>query len=118
MAAAEDEQQITRIWAEALDTYYKRTDRDIRKESTFATICTTDDLLKKIEGKQQNFENFRHKQGKLWEVLRAAMKPVELLGGLAQDAVSLTPFAPASAVLGAVLFLVGVRGTHNRPPTL
>lgn len=36
------------------------------------------------------------------------MKPIELLGGLTQGALSLMPSAPVFTVLGDVLFLVGV----------
>lgn len=108
MATIGDDQLFTNIWADAFDNYSRQTGRDIRKQPTLATLHTTDDLLQAIEHKQQDFDQFRYKQAKLWEILHLTMKPVELLGDVAKGALGLTPFAPASAVFGAVLFLIGV----------
>lgn len=108
MATTKDEQLFNNLWLDAFSNYHKQTDRDLRKEAILATIHTTDDLLKAIEQKQQDFEHFRHKRSKLWEILRLTMKPVELLSDVAKGILGLTPFAPASPFLGAVLFLIGV----------
>ena len=56
---------------------------------------------------EQGFQSFREKKAKLWAILRRSMNGVEVLGGLTQNALTLTPFSMASPVLGAVLFLVG-----------
>ena len=57
--------------------------------------------------REHQFQGFREKKAKLWDVLRRSMLGVEVLGGLTQNALTLTPFSMASPVLGAVLFLVG-----------
>lgn len=103
-----EDTEFTQIWADAFNIYQEKTGRDIKRDPTLRMLHTTDDLLTQIEQREQKFEEFRNKKGKLWSVLRTAMKPVELLGGLTQGALTLTPFSPASTVLGAVLFLVGV----------
>lgn len=108
MSSTEEDPQFTQIWADAFAKYRKDTGRDITKDSTLKSLHPTDDLLTEIDGRLQGFEKFRHKQPKLWEVLRVSMKPVTLLGGMTQGASTLTPFWPASTVLGAVLFFVSV----------
>ena len=57
--------------------------------------------------REHQFQGFREKKAKLWDVLRRSMMGVEVLGGLTQNTLTLTPFSMASPVLGAVLFLVG-----------
>ena len=81
--------------------------RDLKGDPILAKLWTIDDLLKEVEVRGQQFQGFREKKAKLWEVLRRSMMGVEVLGGLTQNALTLTPFSMASPVLGAVLFLVG-----------
>ena len=81
--------------------------RDLKGNPVLTNLKTTDDLLKQIEIREQNFQSFREKKQKLWAVLRRSMMGLEVLGGLTQNALTLTPFSMASPILGAVLFLVG-----------
>lgn len=108
MTSTGEDLQFTQIWAETFDKYQHDTKRDIKTDPVLARLRTMEDLLREIDKRQQGFEGFRRRHSKLWETLRAAMKPVELIGGMTQGALTLTPFSPASTVLGAVLFLVGV----------
>ena len=82
-------------------------DRDLKREPVLRDLWTTDDLLKQIELREEKFKEFRQKKAQLWTILRRSMAGVEVLGGLTQNALTLTPFSMASPVLGAVLFLVG-----------
>ena len=82
-------------------------DRDLKSDPVLRDLWTTDDLLKQIELREQHFEDFRQKKAQLWAILRRSMAGVEVLGGLTQNALTLTPFSMASPVLGAVLFLIG-----------
>ena len=82
-------------------------DRDLKSDPVLRDLRTTDDLLKHIELRDQQFKDFRQKKAQLWAILRRSMAGVEVLGGLTQNALTLTPFSMASPVLGAVLFLVG-----------
>lgn len=72
--------------------------------------------------REQTFQGFREKKAKLWAILRHSLKGVEVLGGLTQNALTLTPFPMASHVLRAVLFLVGsangVSEAHDSITTL
>ena len=81
--------------------------RDLKSDPVLTKLRTTDDLLKQIEVREQKFISFREKKAKLWAVLRSSMTGVQVLGGLTQNALTLTPFSMASPVLGAVLYLVG-----------
>ena len=81
-------------------------DRDLKSDPVLRDLRTTDDLLKHIELRDQQFKDFRQKKAQLWAILRRSMAGVEVLGGLTQNALTLTPFSMASPVLGAVLFLV------------
>lgn len=81
--------------------------RDLKGDAVLTHLRTTDDLLKQIEVREQEFQGFREKKARLWAVLRRTMNGVEVLGGLTQNALTLTPFSMASPVLGAVLFLIG-----------
>ncbi len=103
--------EFAQIWTEAFRTYHETTGRDLKNNPALKTLRTTDDLLAQIEDREQGFENFRKKKAKLWLVLRRTMDQVVTLGGVAQGVLQSSPFAPASAGLGAVLFLIGVFGT-------
>ncbi|KAI9792037.1 MAG: hypothetical protein M1835_008091 [Candelina submexicana] len=102
-----EDSEFAQIWAEAYSTYQENTGRDLLNHPTLSTLRTTEDLLAQIEEREQRFENFRNKKAKLWLVLRRTMDQVVTLGGVAQGALQASPFAPASAGPGAVLFLVG-----------
>ena len=82
-------------------------DRDLKSDPVLRDLRTTDDLLKHIELRDQQFKDFRQKKAQLWAILRRSMAGVEVLGGLTQNALTLTPFSMASPILRAVLFLVG-----------
>lgn len=81
--------------------------RDLKADAVLTYLRTTDDLLEQIEMREQRFQSFREQKARLWAVLRRSMSGVQVLGGLTQNALTLTPFSMASPVLGAVLFLVG-----------
>jgi hypothetical protein len=104
----DDKNQLEGLWADALELYEDKAGRDISKEPGIREIHTTNDLLQQLELKDANFVTYRKKNGKFWRGLNCCMEPITLLGGLTVSGLSLSPFAPASQVLGAVLFLVKV----------
>lgn len=103
-----EDSDFRQIWANAFDIYEKTTGRDIKNDSVLRNLNSTEDLLAQINDEERKFSDFRKKKEKLWSVLSATMKPIELLGGLTMDTLTLTPFSPCSQVLGAVLYLVKV----------
>jgi hypothetical protein len=104
MSAGED---VNDLWMEALEQYEnlapKRTYKD---KIPFFTIKTSDDLEDYLNKTEQSFKLFREKRAKLSRRLKACMKPFLALSGMVSAAVSASPFAPASAVLGAVCFIL------------
>lgn len=108
-----EDSEFRHIWADAFDIYKKKTGRDIKNESVLQNLNSTEDLLAQINDEERKFSDFREKKRKLWSALSAMTKPLELLGGLTQDTLTLTPFSPCSQVLGAALFLVKVWKTSG-----
>ena len=97
------------LWKEAFKAYEGSTERKLQHEPILKKLQTTKNLLTELENCHQGFGGWRNQHSKTWTFLSNCMKPVEMLGGLASDAISLTPFAPASTVLGAAFFLIDVR---------
>lgn len=109
-----EDTEFRQIWANAFDIYKKKTGRDIKHDSVLRNLSSTKDLLAEINDEEQKFSDFRKKKEKLFSVLSATMKPVELRGGLTQDTLTLTPFSPCSQILEAALFLVrSARGVSS-----
>ena len=65
-----------------------------------------DDLYKQLEAEHRKFGDWRNKHSKFLIILHKAVRPFVIVSEIAQSAISFTPFAPASTVLGAVFFLV------------
>ena len=97
---------FTDIWNEAFKTYQDQTGRKLQNDSALQKLRTTDDLLAELESRQQGFEEFRNRHGKLWSALSSCLKPLDQLGSSLQSAVSSVPFAPA--VFVGILYLVRV----------
>lgn len=106
-----EDSEFRQIWANAFDIYERTTGRDIKHDSVLRNLNSTEDRLAQINDEERKFSDFRKKKEKLCPVLSATMKPIELLSGLTQDSLTLTPFSPCAQVLGAVLFLIKVRET-------
>ncbi|KAJ5362685.1 hypothetical protein N7541_003529 [Penicillium brevicompactum] len=69
----------------------------------------TNDLTKfKKAVLRANADFHRHQGESIWPTLARILAPFQTLGTVATSALSLTPFAPASLILGATLHLVNV----------
>ncbi|KAJ5819255.1 NACHT and TPR domain protein [Penicillium riverlandense] len=71
----------------------------------FTKIRSVSDLTKEIDERNRAFREFREKRGAIFDVLKAALVPVQLFGNLAAGGASMV-FAPSSLVFGAVMQLV------------
>ena len=91
---------------QALESYLASTDRGPEDKAVLKKLHSADDLYYQLEASHRKFGDWRNKHSKFFSALSKAVKPFVLVSGVAQCAVSPTPFAPASAVLGAVLLLV------------
>ena len=90
----ENDNQFADLWREAFTGYKKRTGRDILLEvSKSPDLQSVEGLQRMIEQTDKNFNAFRHRHA-IWGYLGSVLKPAQLFTGLAQTAVSLTPFAP------------------------
>lgn len=69
----------------------------------------TKDLTKfKLEIKKANSQFYEHQGESIWPTVARILAPFQTLGKVTSSAISLTPFAPASLILGATLHLVDV----------
>jgi hypothetical protein len=102
-----DPEDISDLWEDALDRYEKLSPkRSRRDQNMLLTLKTPEDLEAHITKNEQSFNLFRSKHGKLTGRLKACMKPFMVLSDIISAAVSASPFAPASSVLGAVFFVL------------
>jgi hypothetical protein len=98
------------LWGKALDKYFTSTKRTPSEQALLKRLKSPDDLQKQLETNNNKFSSFRVRHGKLTGRLKAAVQPFMMLSSVASSAVSLSPFAPASTILGAVVFLVNAAG--------
>ncbi|KAI9825150.1 MAG: hypothetical protein M1826_007075 [Phylliscum demangeonii] len=94
------------MWAEAVSRYNETTGANLL-DAGFPKPQSADDLLTLVDLRHSSFSKFRSKRGKLFEVLKVALKPVQLLGKLAVPGASMA-FPPSSMVFGAVSYLIDV----------
>jgi hypothetical protein len=69
-----------------------------------------EDLAVQLQADHREFSIWREKHSNLTKALKNMMGPFMVLSGIARSAISLSPFAPASVVLGAVTFVVKAAG--------
>jgi hypothetical protein len=103
MAATTD--QFPAIYEKAMKKYREITEESL--EVDFLTkIRNVEDLTTEIDERNRAFRDFREKRGAIFDVLEAALIPVQLFGNLAAGGASMI-FPPSSLVFGAVLHLMG-----------
>lgn len=104
MAQPED---ISELWEAALDVYEQTAPkRSRRDQNLFIALKTPGALEEHLDKSEKSFKLFRSRHGKLTSRLRACMKPFMALSDMISAAVSASPFAPASTILGAVCFVL------------
>ena len=82
--SSDDEPKLAKLWASALRKYQEETGKDIRNDSLLMSLHNTDDLLNKVEVEHRDFEHFRKHKAKLCDSIMSALRPIELLGSIAQ----------------------------------
>ena len=98
------------MWEEAVEKYIESTGRTLPEQALLGQLKCPEDLEKQLEMDHDRFNDFRTKRGKLSGRLKKAVKPFAVLSSVASSAVSLSPFAPASTIFGAVVFVVQAAG--------
>lgn len=108
--------ELAALWDECLEKYNASTKRKLWKDKD--KLMTFDDLKAEVEQSGQGFANAYSKHSAIWNTLESISKPVVALSSVAQSAVGLTPFAPASLVFGAAMHLMKsaqkVKGTYDQ----
>jgi Cdc6-like AAA superfamily ATPase len=94
------------LWEKAVNKYFASTHRTYSEKVLLKQLKGPDDLQKQLETNHNQFVSFRARHGKLTGTLKKTVQPFIMLSGTASSAISLSPFAPASTILGAVVFLV------------
>ncbi|KAF1913085.1 ankyrin repeat-containing domain protein [Ampelomyces quisqualis] len=102
-----DDDRISDLWEDALDRYEKvAPKRSRRDQNLLMTLKTPESLEAYLEKHESSFRLFRTKHGKLTKRLMTCIKPFMTLSDMISAAVSASPFAPASTVVGAVCFVL------------
>jgi len=100
------EQDYKVLWGKAVDQYIDSTSRTPQQQDLLKELESVQDLEAHLEKHREKFAGFRKKHGKLTGRLKKALRPVTVLSNVASSAIGLSPFAPASTIFGAVLFVV------------
>ncbi|KAI0452637.1 hypothetical protein F5B21DRAFT_482373 [Xylaria acuta] len=102
----DEDTELKQLWEEAVDEYSNKSKRGPIMEEWKMLVNTDIDLDKLIEQHESDFSRFRNRREKFWGVFKAAMTQLQRLGNIAQAGIGLTPFAPASIIIEAGLFLI------------
>ena len=105
------------LWDQALENYLTLTGRSPEDKAVLKKLHNPEDLYNKIEDDHRKFGNFRDKHSKLFNALSKAVRPFAVVSSIASSAISLSPLAPASVILGSVLFLVKSAGGVSEGPS-
>ena len=103
----ENQQDIRAMWDTAVAAYEKETERKLVTSVALREVTTVDGLVDLIEHQNSDFSGFRSRHAKLASRLQKCFKPVAIIGGIAKETLSTTPYGPASsAIFGAVVHLI------------
>ena len=99
-------QEFSALWVDAVLQYERRTGRSLDRENQFREFQSLADLGSAIELEGNRFQKFRGERRKLYSALAKCIAPIEPVLQVVQKAIGSTPYAPASAVLGAASYLM------------
>ncbi|KAJ6009081.1 hypothetical protein N7522_004097 [Penicillium canescens] len=97
--------QSSAIYEKAIRKYHEITGETFEGD-LLTKLRSVSDLTKEIDERNNAFREFRENRSALFDVLEAALIPVQLFGNLAAGGASMV-FPPSSLVFGAVMHLVG-----------
>ena len=102
--ADESEARFAAIWAGALARHAETHGLEL-DETKSPKHRSAESLLRELDNQQARFSDFRQKRQKLYQVLGAALRPVELLAKLAAGSSKLS-WPPGEVVFNAVQYLI------------
>jgi hypothetical protein len=94
------------IWDEAIQHYFSTTQRTYLEQSLMKKLRMTKDLQSQVDTDNEKFKSSRAKHGKLTGKLKNVVQPFTNLAKLVAAGLGASPFAPASAVVGVVVFTI------------
>ena len=102
---SEDAESST-LWADAVAEYESQTERKIAKDSAFSDLKSLRDLDRAMDRQSDRFGQFRNEHRKVYSALAKSIAPLQSILDLVQRGIGNSPYAPASAVLGAASYLL------------
>jgi fungal STAND N-terminal Goodbye domain/AAA domain len=98
--------QFKAMWEEAVKKYEKSIGRTLSGDETLIKqLESPENLAEHVKGEQKKFIESR-RRSELASRLKVVAKPIIALSTVAQSAIGLSPFAPASVIFGAIVYLV------------
>ena len=101
-----DSTSFDTMWAQALRNYKQATGRQLSNQDQLNDLETSKSLMAQLETRQRDFVGWRAKGAKLRAALEMMLTPVMRFSEIARSGLSLTPFAPAAIIFGAVSCLI------------
>jgi hypothetical protein len=104
---------LRKLWTQAI-TLYETTAKIKLDDSVLQNVNSVDALLETLEVENGKFADFRSRNGRVRDVVKSAMGPVDVVSNALGGAVAST-FPPAAYVFAGVRLLVdGARGVSER----
>lgn len=108
-ALSEKRGELESRFASLVDDAYKiylASAQDSQKDFRNPPITSANALLRLVRDQNEQFVNFRSREGKLLEVVDALLKPIEVIGGIVAGAAE-EAFPPSQHIFSAVMYLIG-----------
>lgn len=96
--------QVALIWSAAVDRYEQITNRKL-DDPALEHLSTVEGLLSVIDSENKQFSDFREKRRGIFTALEYALRPIELVGGIAAGAASML-YPPSTLIFASVMYLM------------
>lgn len=96
--------QVALIWSAAIDRYEQITNRKL-DDPALERLSTVEGLLSVIDSENKQFSDFREKRRGIFTALEYALRPIELVGGIAAGATSML-YPPSTLIFASVMYLI------------
>lgn len=96
--------QVALIWSAAVDRYEQITNRKL-DDPALERLSTVEGLLSVIDSENKQFSDFREKRRGIFTALEYALRPIELVGGIAAGATSML-YPLSTLIFASVMYLI------------
>lgn len=109
----DDDNDLGPFWAAAIKAYELECDHPLDLGIQSGDLHTTDDLLRVIESRGDDFDKFRERNGQLWHKMKRFVDPITTVGNLTATVFNDNPSGvPVAAILKSITHLVAVSTPH------